>query len=96
MIWTKEQKAELASLCMAGTSNKDLAAHFSVPVTEIYAKRSQWELTRDKCAAAIQSAAPVVKTKSAEKPGRILEDYTTTQLLEELMYREARRMVAKQ
>lgn len=52
MKWTREQITELTTLCMSGTSNKDLAAHFNVPITEIHAKRSQHGITMPKVAAA--------------------------------------------
>jgi len=52
MKWTEQQTKELKDLCMSGTSNKDLAENFSVPVTEIHAKRSQLGITIPKVKAA--------------------------------------------
>lgn len=49
MIWAKEKTAELIALCREGKSNAFLAKHFGVPVTQIYAKRSQLGITIDKC-----------------------------------------------
>lgn len=49
MIWTKEKTAELIALCREGKSNSYLAKYFGVPVTQIYAKRSQLGITIDKC-----------------------------------------------
>lgn len=43
---------EMKRLCIEGNmSNKDLAKHFKVPVTEIYAWRSRHGLTINKCSA---------------------------------------------
>ncbi|MEG1165764.1 MAG: hypothetical protein RSD68_05065 [Oscillospiraceae bacterium] len=49
MDWTKEKIEKLQGMCFAGTSNADMAREFGVPVTQIYAKRSQLGLTIDKC-----------------------------------------------
>lgn len=45
MKWTEEQIEGLKQLCMKGVSNKELAAHFQVPITEIHAKRSALGIT---------------------------------------------------
>lgn len=50
MNWTKENIEELKELCRKSVPNAELASHFNVPVTEIYAKRSQLGITRAKCA----------------------------------------------
>lgn len=43
---------EMKALCIEGKlSNKELAEHFQVPATEIYAWRSRHGLTMNKCAA---------------------------------------------
>ena len=50
MKWTEDQKTELRALCMAGElNNTQLAEHFSVPVTEIHAMRSNMQITIPKC-----------------------------------------------
>ena len=52
-MWTNEKKEELKALCYEGKmTNAELAKLFGVPVTEIYAKRSAWGITREKCLAA--------------------------------------------
>lgn len=48
MRWTEAAIAELTDLCFEEKTNAQLAEHFKVPVTEIYAKRSQLGLTIDK------------------------------------------------
>ena len=53
MKWTQEQITELKNLCYKGVSNADLAKHFKVPVTEIYAKRSQHKITKEKCSSGV-------------------------------------------
>lgn len=45
MKWTEDQIKGLKQLCMKGVSNKVLAAHFQVPITEIHAKRSALGIT---------------------------------------------------
>jgi hypothetical protein len=52
MKWTNEQVEKLKELCFAEKTNSVIAKHFDVPVTEIYAKRSQLGITIDKVAAA--------------------------------------------
>ena len=61
MKWTKEQTAELKRMCFDDVSNKDLAAHFGVPATEIHAKRSQLDITIPKVAAAKGKPGMVVR-----------------------------------
>ena len=53
MKWTQEQITELKNFCYKGASNADLAKHFSVPLSEIHAKRSQHNITRAKCVSGV-------------------------------------------
>ena len=63
-MWTNEKKEELKALCYEGKmSNSELAKLFGVPVTEIYAKRSAWGITREMCLAAkVQGLLPGKRT----------------------------------
>ena len=45
MKWTGDKLGELKKLCIEGKSNSELAEHFGVHVTQIYAKRSQLGIT---------------------------------------------------
>jgi hypothetical protein len=47
--WTGDKLGELKRLCLEGKSNSELAAHFGVPVTQIYEKRSKLGITISKC-----------------------------------------------
>jgi len=58
MKWTEDQIKGLKQLCMKGVSNKELAAHFQVPITEIHAKRSALGITIPKVKAMQGGKAP--------------------------------------
>jgi hypothetical protein len=78
MNWSKEQLKELKELCYKNTPNAALAAHFGVPPTEIYAKRSQLGITRAKCAdktGAVQPDTATKKKRFVEGPlSKLLHD----------------------
>jgi len=63
MNWSKEQLKELKELCYKNTPNAELAAHFGVPLAEIYAKRSQLGITRAKCADKTGAVQPDIALK---------------------------------
>jgi hypothetical protein len=52
MKWSKGQIEYLKTMCFDGAKNSTIAEHFGVPVSEIYAKRSQLGITIPKVAAA--------------------------------------------
>jgi hypothetical protein len=54
MKWTNEQITKLKALANAGTPNKVITAELGVPVTDVYAKRSQLGITIDKIQASKQ------------------------------------------
>ena len=49
MKWSNEKIEQLKTLCSKGQSNKAIAEFLEVPITEVYAKRSQLGITIDKC-----------------------------------------------
>jgi len=67
MKWSNEQTAELRAMCMNGSSNAEMATTFCVPVTEIYAARSRFGITREKIAQ-LKSAKPAVRKPAIENP----------------------------
>ena len=52
MRWDNGAIEELTAMCFAEESNADIANYFNVPITEIYAKRSQLGITIPKVSAA--------------------------------------------
>lgn len=62
MKWTTEQIDRLKELCMAGMSNKDIAAELGIEIKYVYAKRSQLGITIDKCK---REQVPIPQKKSS-------------------------------
>ncbi|MEG1632358.1 MAG: hypothetical protein RR423_08960 [Hydrogenoanaerobacterium sp.] len=50
MKLTKEQFGKLHELAFAGASNKSIAEQMGLPITEVYALRSSFGITRNKVA----------------------------------------------
>lgn len=68
--WTPEEKERFREMCLAGTSNKELADAFGVTLASVHHKRSAWGLTMEKCAATKAAAGkePIDDIPSPVKP----------------------------
>ncbi|WP_283608597.1 GcrA family cell cycle regulator [Faecalispora anaeroviscerum] len=58
MKWSEEKVSQLKELAFAGVPNPQIAKQLGVGVSDIYAKRSQLGITREKVQAVKDAAAP--------------------------------------
>ncbi len=66
MKWTPEQVDELTNRCFAEETNDYISVVMGIPLTDIYAKRSQLGITRAKVAVAKTGKAPMAPNPEFE------------------------------